>query len=896
MREWLARIGDWFRRDRLDAELAEELRFHRQQLERDALLEGRDSAGAAMDARRKLGNVTLVREASRDRWSLPVLDFLQQDVRYAFRGLRRSPAFTAAVMLTLGLGIGANVAMFGVVDRLMFRPFPYLRDPATVNRVYLQTTTSGRTSMQSNFAYARYLDLTGGSSSFAQSAGVAEWRLAIGDGDAARERQVAGVSASFFGFFNVRPALGRFFDAAEDVVPRGANVSVLSYGYWQTEFGGRNVLGQSLQVGPLMTTIVGVAPQGFVGVAENEAPAVFMPITAFAYGLNQGDAQTFATTYSWTWMGVVVRRRDGVSQEAASAELTNAFVRSRAAQRLTNPRVAPDSVAHPRAVAGPIKTAAGPGAALESKTLLWVSGVALIVLLIACANVANLQVARVLRRRREIAVRLALGMSRRRLAAQFITESFILAALGCVTGVVAAQPLAMMVQRLVAPDGARPGVLDDWRTIAAACVVAAGAGMLTSVGPALLAARGDLGATLRAGMRDGAYQRSRVQSALLILQGALSVALLVGAGLFVRSLDNVRSMPLGWNPEPVLIVTPNYRGLEMGVEERDAFRRRLLDEVRSMPGVVYAARVNALPFGTNTQSLFVKGIDSVQALGRFNYQVTTPDYFKVLDTRIVRGRSFTANERGDAGHVAVVSESMARVLWPGRDAIGQCMRVGSDTMPCTTVIGVAEDAVQNSINDNERLLYYMPDDQPPKTRPGNRILLRMRTRNAALEAERVRQAMQRLMPGPAYVTVAPLEDLVDTQRRSWRLGATMFVGFGVLALVVAAVGLYGVISYSVAQRKHELGVRIALGAQAGDIVRLVVAHGISFAAAGVTIGLAGALLASRWVQPLLFQESARDPLVLALAGGTIGIVALMASAAPALRATRADPNLALRGE
>lgn len=858
MRDWFTRIHDWFRRDRLDRELA---------------------AG----------------ENTRDRWSAAWLDHFRQDVRYAFRGLRRSPGFTATVMLTLGLGIGANAAMFAVVDRLMLRPFPYLRDPGSVDRVYLQTTYRGQARTQWTFPYTRYLDLERWTTSFSQYAGFSEWRLAVGAGDATRERQVAGVNASFFEFFDARPALGRFFGASEDVVPQGANVAVVSYAYWKTELGGRNVLGQTLQVGALVTTIIGVAPDGFVGVAEGEPPAVYLPITAYVYGLNQGDAKSFARRYNWDWMSVMVRRKPGITRTTATSDLTNAFILSRDAARLQMPTVLPAAIAHPRAIAGALKTAAGPDAGIESRTLLWVSGVAIIVLLIACANVANLMFARVLRRRREIAVRLAIGVGQRRLVAQLLTESLILAMLGCIAGVAMAQWVSAALRQLLVRDGSTAGLATDWRTLAVACALGVAAGVFTSIGPALLAVRGDLAVSLRAGARGGTYQRSRTRSALLILQGALSVSLLVGAGLFVRSLDNVRSLRLGWNPEPVLIVTPEYRGFVMDSSARYAFRRRLLETAQAIPGVMYATRVNSLPFATSYTSLHVPGIDSVERLGRFNYQATTPDYFNVMDTRVVRGRPLSAGDRRESASVAVVSESMARALWPAQDPIGKCLRIGADTTPCTSVVGVAEDAVQYNINDRERFLYYVSDEQTPYG-PGNRLLLRLSGTDAPRAMERVRRALQRVMPGQAYVTVAPLEELVDRQRRSWRLGAAMFVAFGGLALVVAAIGLYGVIAYGVTQRMHELGVRIALGAQASNIVRLVVGQGISFASAGAAIGLTLSLIASRWVQPLLFHESAKDPVVFAMVGVAICVVAIVASAVPAIRATRADPNAALRSD
>ena len=815
---------------------------------------------------------------------------IRQDLRYAVRGLRRARGFTATVMITLGLGIGVNAAMFGAIDRLMFRPFPMLRDPGAVNRVYLQFGRDRRFT-SSLYQYARYLDLARWTSSFSQHAAVSEWRLAVGPSDAGREQQTAGVSASFFAFFDLHPALGRFFDAAEDSVPRGADVAVVGYDYWQTTLGSRNVVGEKLQVGPLPLTIIGVAPKGFVGVSEGEPPVVFVPITTFAYMLNQGDASSFARSYHWDWMSMIVRRKPGVDIAAASADLTNAYLRSWDAQRLIDSWLPPSATRGPRAITGAVRIAGGPDAGLESSTLLWVGGVAVIVLLIACANVANLMVARVLRRRREIAVRLALGMGYRRLVTQFLIESSLLSIIGCLTGVVVAIWVGAALQRLVVHEGD----LLDWQTLLIAAAFAAVASVLTSIGPAMLAVRGDLSSILRAGMREASYRRSRTRSSLLIAQGALSVVLLVGAGLFVRSLDNVRSQRLGWEPSSVLIVTPNYRGLVMDTAAATAFRARLLATAQSIPGVQFAARVNGLPFGTSTFSLFVNGIDSVQRLGRFNYQATTPDYFNVVQTHIVRGRGFTAGERGALGRVAVISESMARRLWPTQDALDRCFRLEADTMPCMTVIGIAEDAVQYSISDNERLLYYMPDEVPPSIRPGNRLLLRMAS-DAPAQEERVRRALQGVMPSPAYVTVSSLEGLVDSQRRSWRLGAQAFSAFGLLALLVAAVGLYAVIAYDVEQRTHELGVRLALGAQVWNIVRLVVEQAIAFATAGVALGIVAALVLGRWIQPLLFQESSRDPAILTGVAVTLSLVALVASAAPALRASRADPSVALRSD
>ncbi|HEY4129382.1 MAG TPA: ABC transporter permease [Gemmatimonadaceae bacterium] len=885
MRALLARLLDRLRRDQLDTELREELAFHQRMLERDG----------SPNAQRQLGHSTLHREHARDLWSLGWLDIIVADVRYALRGLRRAPGFTLVVTLTLGLGIGANVAILDVTDRLMFRPLPYLHDPSTVNRVYLQTTSRARTNTAATYPYTRYLDIAHAATSISRAAAITEWPLAVGEGDGAVERQVIGADATLFEFFDGAPALGRYFTTDENAIPRGADVVVLGYEYWMNAFAGRNVLGERLRVGPLVLTVIGVAPKGFVGISEGEPPVAFVPITTLAYGVNQGDAQTFAQRYNWDWSSMIVRRKQGVTLAQENADLTAAFILSRERQRASMPNLAATNIAHPVAIAGSVRVAAGPSAGLESRTLLWVNGVALIVLLIACANVLNLLLARVVARRREIAVRLSLGVSRRRLASQFIVEGALLATLGCVAGVVIAESVWSSLHALIVRDNVQTSLIADWRALAIACGAAFVAAIVISLAPALVAPRDDVAATLRAGTRGGGdtTTSSRLRATLLVFQGALSAMLLIGAGLFVRSLNNARTLNLGWDPRPVLVAVPNYRGLQLDTATMTRVRQELLDAAHSVSGVLAVTRVNSMPFATNMQLLFVEGIDSVARLGRFDYQATTPEYFNVVGTRIVRGRAFKSAERGEAGLVAVVSQSMARTLWPGVDPIGRCFRISSRTAPCTTVIGVAEDAVQNNIGDAKPLLYYLPDDAPGRS-PGRRLWARVATDDPDASSEALRRALQRAMPAPGYVTVTRLEDVVDAQRRSWTLGATMFVAFGALALVVAAVGLYGVIAYSVTQRMHELAVRSALGAQRADIVQLVVKQALSFAAAGVVVGEGVTLLVARWIEPLLFRESVRDPVVFIGVAGVVCLVSLVASTSPSLRAVRANPTDALR--
>jgi len=824
------------------------------------------------------------------------LDELTHDVRFAFRTLRKSRGFAATVSLTLALGIGANAAMFGVVDRLMFRPYAYLRDPSTVNRVYLRSTYRGTTSTSWHTEYARYLDLKRWSRSFDEWSGFATRSMAVGVGDASRERQVAAVNATFFRFFDAPPALGRYFVAAEDTTPRGADVAVLGYGFWKSELGGRNVLGEVLQVGNIPATIVGVAPEGFAGVDDANPPAVYIPITTYAG--SQPTERTnpkYYTRYNWGWMEMMVRRKPGVTVEQASRDLSQAYARSWNAEREIEPTLTPAEIAKPNAIAGAMKLGAGPDPSLEARTALWVTGVAAIVLLIACANVANLFLARALRRQREIAVRLALGVSRRRLMMQTLTESLVLSLIGSAAGLLVAQWGGLAIRRLlIASEGASVDVMTDWRTLGVAVGAAMVAGLLTGLAPALLSGRGDLARSLKTGPREGTYHRSRTRATLLVLQGALSVVLLVGAGLFVRSLGNVKAMRMGYDAEPLLLVTRNMRGMDMSDSARAQLGRTLLAAAQEIPGVESAVWMSSVPFwSTSSTNLYVPGIDSVRKLGRFTYQTATTDYFSTMGTRILRGRGFTEADRANAPMISVVSDGMAKVLWPGKDALGQCMRVRADTMPCTTVVGIAEDMVQGDLTSDKKYQYYLPLEQASPG--GGFVMVRMRG-NPAAQQEAVRKAMQRVMPGQSYVTTKPFIEIVDQQRRSWQLGATMFVAFGVLALVVAAVGLYGVIGYNVTQRMHELGVRVALGAQARDILRLVVGQGVRFGLAGVALGTLLAYAASRWLEPLLFQQSPRDPVVYTAVSAMLVLVALAASGAPAVRASRADPNTALRSE
>jgi putative ABC transport system permease protein len=886
----LRRIAYWLRLSSHADDLQAELAFHRDMIERDLIAKGVSPVAARDEARRTMGNETFQREESRAVWFGPALDAVLQDARYTVRDLRRSPTFTIGVVLTLALGIGANAAMFGFLDRLLLRAPAHLVDPASVNRVYYYRTTRGKES-EAGGIYARYLDLVKWSSSLSQAAGYVLRPVALGVGNDTELRNVGVVSASFFSFFDSPPLLGRYFTAAEDMPPSPAPVAVLSEQLWKSRFASRpDVLGQTLQIDAILYTIIGVARDDFVGLWPNQPPAVFVPVATFASGRgNPAWATSYGTAFG---LNIMVRRKPGVTAEAAAADLTSALRRS---YQAAGGPVPLDSL-RPRALATSILPDRGPRKTVVQQSAKWLTSVAAIVLMIACANVANLLLARTIRRRREIALRIALGVSRARLFAQLLTEGIVLGLLGGAVGLVVAVWGVGALRAMFQPAGENAPLLTDARTLLFCAATAIGAGVLAGLAPMTQLGRANLTSDLKAGAREGGFTRSRVRTALVLVQCALSVILLVGAGLFVESLRHVRDVRLGFDADSVLVVTRFMRNTRLDSASNAALRRRLLESVKDVPGVVHASLQMEVPFDGGSQwPIFVPGIDSAQNRGQFWFDAVSEDYFKTMGTRIMRGRAIEATDVGGAPLVVVVGQSMAAALWPSEEAIGRCLKVGlADTVPCRTVVGVAEDIHPASIdNDPKQHFYYLPATQWQNQSGG--LFVRARG-NAAKLAEPVRRRLQEDMLGTSYITVEPLGEIVDASLRSWIVGARVFTGFGLLALLLAAVGLYSVIAYNVTQRRHELGVRLALGASRPGIVQLVVMHSFRLASVGIAIGALIAAASVRYIAPLLYKQSPYDPRIFALGGVVLLGVSVVAGWIPALRAASVDPKAALQAE
>jgi predicted permease len=873
----------------LQAEIEEHLRLEAEALQRQGL----SPTAARRQATLAFGALEDVKERTRDARGTAFLESVLQDVRYGLRGLRARPAFSVGIALTLALGIGANAAMLSLVDRLLFRPPAYLKDADRVHRVY-QAQTVRYTEVTERFtSVARYLDLLRGTDSFSTMAAFATQRRAIGDGLSTRELPVTGASASYFDLFTARPVIGRFFTDSDDRLPTGTNVAVLGYVYWQTALGGRSdVLGRTLRVGGTTYEIIGVAPQDFVGLATDQVPALYVPFAAFVWDSRPED---HASDYHWHFLEIVAKRKPAVTAAAAAAELTSALNASWIASGVSETSRAS---AKPRAVLGPVQVERGPQARADSQVALWVGGVAVIVFLIACANVANLLLARAVTRGPEIGLRLALGASVGRLTRQLWIEGTLLALAGGAGALLVARGVDLLVKRRLLSADAPALNVTDFRTVTMILVTTLAAAVLISAAPIVHARRTALARTLGAGGRYTDGRTSRARTWLLAAQLSLSVTLLIGAGLFVRSLHNARGLHLGYDVDPIVVVSEHRRGDQRAPGAAwIELERRLSEAGARLPGALAASPGATVPFwgfegyplSTDQQST-----QEISALGNFILQSGSPDYFRTLGTRIIRGRGFVATDRADTPLVAAVSEGMAHVLWPGRDPIGQCLYMHSGSNPpCRTVVGVVEETHMQALRDAREHTYYVPLAQYEHAT--GTIFIRVAGRGEDF-SETVRQFLQPLMPGDAYVTVVPFSAMLAAPIRSWTLGATMFVAFGLLALVVAAVGLHSVIAYGMAQRTREIAIRLALGATRQGILGFVLRVGLRPVVASSAIGSAVALAAGSWIAPLLFLESARDPFVYLGVACSLVVVAVIATYLPTRTATRLDPSTVLRAE
>ncbi|MDQ3606189.1 MAG: ABC transporter permease, partial [Gemmatimonadota bacterium] len=697
----------------VERDLDDELAFHYEQTVEELVRQGMPRHDAEVKAKRRFGDERhwrremekLDRRAETSRlWGMG-----WQDARYAFRRMGRAPGFTAAVVLTFALGIGANATMFGIIDRLLLRPPAHIVEPESVQRLvaeYLSPVT-GTQEIDRVMAYPDYLDFSR-AASFSSVAGYSGRRLTVGEGEGARQLDATLATANFFSLLGVRPALGRFFGPEEDAV--GAEgVAVISWALWREQYGeDPSVLGASLDFGYGPYTIVGVAPRNFTGV-DLERVDVWLPLhTALSQMLGGAAWEQRTTSRNFYWLAAVGRLAPGVAAEAAMAETTTLYRSGRAELREDDP------ARSAQVLATPLIAARGPLASSEASVAKWLAGVSLIVLLIACANVANLLLARAVRQRREIGVRLALGISRRRLLAQMLTESLMLALLGGAAALLVTHWGGNLVRTVLLPDIAWGDSAVDTRALGVVLVLALVVGVAAGLVPALQSSRPNLVSALKSGGRGASARGSRTRNALTILQAALSVVLLVGAGLFVRSLQRVEALDLGMRTEGVLMVRPVFAP---GVteEQQTTFYRNAQERLNALPGVAHAAASVGVPFRTViTTSVEVPGLDSLPPIGGgvpFAYAVGS-EYFAALGLRTSRGRGILPTDVEGAPRVAVVNETMARAVWPDEPALGKCIIIGvpegEPPPPCTEVVGVVGDVRRTDLIEAPAMQFYVP--------------------------------------------------------------------------------------------------------------------------------------------------------------------------------------------
>jgi putative ABC transport system permease protein len=798
---------------------------------------------------------------------------LLKDVRYGWRMLWRRPGFTVCAALVLALGIGANTAIFSLVNAVLLRPLPY---PGAERIVSFDGVNPSKGITQSNLSAPDFADWKAEADAFESLALFTSGSATLG-GDEPERVGASGVTSGFFGVLGVAPALGRAF-TEEDNQPGRPGVVVLSDGLWRRRFGGDPaIVGRRIELSGSQSEVVGVMPAGFGYPQGSELWSALQVDVPQQPRLNRAYQ-------------VAGRLREGVTLEAARAQLDAITGRLAAAHPTSNAGWGVElNRLHDKLVA-PVRT-----------MLLVLLGAVGLVMVIACANVANLLLARASARRREVAVRVAVGASRGRIVRQLLTESLMLALAGGAAGLLLGVWLTDLLVALAPAN--TPRLVEaglDARVFAFALLTTCVAGVSFGLAPALQATKTDLNETLKEGGRGHTDARSPLRSALVVAEVGLSLVLLVGAGLLLKSFVRLTRVSPGFEPARVLTMRLGLPGVRYPEPRKKAeFYESLLGRVRALPGVEAAGATISLPLGGSNLSVgrgFIREGQSERPGEGTNaaYFVVTPDYFRAVRVPVVRGRAFDERDTEDAPKVIIVNETLARRHFAGEEAVGRRIRMHADEKFEREIVGVVGDVKARTLDAETGPQVYVPHRQDGGW---GSMSLAVRTAGdpAALTAA-VREEVRALDRALPVYDVKTLDDVVAASFADRRLLSTLIASFGVAALLLASVGLYGVISYTVGRRTHEFGVRMALGAAPADVLRLVLRQGLGLALVGVAAGVVAALAAVRLMSSLLYDVSASDPYIFTLVPLLLVAVALLACYLPARRATRVDPVEALRYE
>ncbi|HET7585002.1 MAG TPA: ADOP family duplicated permease [Gemmatimonadaceae bacterium] len=898
---WRRYLHFW--RHDVQADIDAELRFHIEARVEELIVQGGSPDVARAQAIEELGDVgevrrdlraiddRIVRRRDRVVW----LRSLAADFSYSARSLARTPVVAATIVITLALGLGVNAAMFSLLDVLYLRPPAGVPDPGSVNRVWYSRPFESGAQYWPGFDYPSYRAMRQALEGHAATAiySVPQQQTIGGEAHDA-SAQVSWVSSEFFSVLGVRAARGRMYAKDEDRLGAPADVAVISDAYWHRAFGGdARAIGRTITVRKDRYTIIGIAPAGFAGV-ELDATDVWLPFSTFV----RSGSMYFDPQNATPWwenrninaFQVLVRPRTGANTAALDARITAALHRPELLYR-------PSDTANVARL-GSIIRARGPGKTdQEFRIATRLGGVAAIVLFIAIANVVNLLLARAVRRRREIAVRLALGISRARLVRLLVSESVLLSLIAGVAAVLAAWWGGALLRALLLPDIHWAATPMHWRVLLFSIAIALGAGVVAGLLPALQSSSPDLSDALKAGAREGAVRRSRLRGSLVVAQAALSMVLLVGATLFLRSLANVRARDIGYDSSRLLFAEVTY---DQPDSTRDAYLTRELRELaqrlQAAAGVSSVALTNSRPMYSFSFTAIYPDADTATVSARHafpTFAVVSPGYFKTVGMRLLRGRGFAAHPEPST---LIINQAMAHAYWPGEDALGRCIRLGKPDAPCFTVIGVVQTAARSQIIEDPRAQFYLPMGRVPFTgyEPRTLVVRADPGAHATLSRE-IRRMVSDVLPGTT-IDIVRMSDALEPQYRPWKLGAVLFTLFGLLALFVAAVGIYSSVSYAVSQRVHEIGVRMALGATRRDVVRQVIGSGLRTVVIGVGAGVALAIAAGHLVAALLYGVRPSDVESMVAVSVVLLAVAVAAALIPAWRASRVDPVTALRVE
>jgi len=874
------------RRKRMLEELDADIRDHIERETQDNIERGMPPQEARYAALRKFGNVTRVKEETRAVWILVWLDDLLQDVRFGLRMLHKSPGFTLIAVLTLALGIGPNIAMFSIADAVALRPLA-VEDTARIVRVS-NTKVSGAYDADPDSSWPEYEAFRTANRSLSGIAASDRRTVLLRRGEEARLLLANVVSPNYFDVLRVKPILGRVFGEGEFQASDAPHLIVFSYDFWQREFNrDPQIVGTTVIANQLECMVIGILPRSYRGTEHMLNPDVYVPLPTW-YAMSSNERKYYSAR-DFREFELFGKLQPGASPLQAQVEL--AGIQQRLSEQF--PKTDSDrkiTVKFDREQRG---EQVSPVVAL----LFCVTG---LVLLIACANVTNLLLARGEARRKEIATRIAVGASRFRLVRQLLTETLVLACLAAILAYLFATWIIHVFPSLM-PPGPFPLGFDfrmDTPTVAFAAVISMVTVFIAGLAPAFSCIRTPIGAATRDQVVASGKSPGRLKNVLVVAEVAVSSMLLIASGLLIRTLIAVRSQDLGFDQSrKMLIVTFDTSGDSSA--RYQVFLHQVLERLPALPGVESVALAGRIPMwesgGGASKVVWIPGLQTSPGEDgmRVGYTVVSPGYFSTIGTRIVRGRAIDGRDDQTSKPVAVINENCARRLWPGQDPIGQHLRMGGSQGKDVEVVGIAQDGHYSEAVEEQRPYMFLPIFQESD---GDALLLLSTKVDPRSMVNSVRQELRSIDHNALVLATTTMDENMQYALFENRLLVKLVTSVGVLGLILAAVGLYGVISYSVSRRTHEIGVRIALGAERSDILGLVLTRGARLALTGVGIGMAAALGVTRVMASLLFGVGPADPLTFIVVFAVFTLVAVLACYIPARRAAGVDPMAALRYE